>query len=74
MLNPGDTILAGTAFGRVRAMIDELGKMLNKQEPLFQLRLSDYPMSQMLVMSLLLLMMRKKPVKLRYLDKVSTVM
>ena len=25
MLNPGDTILAGTAFGRVRAMIDELG-------------------------------------------------
>ena len=33
VLNPGDTILAGTAFGRVRGMLDELGKNISKAGP-----------------------------------------
>ena len=46
MLNPGDTILAGTAFGRVRAMIDELGKNVKQAGasiPVEVIGLSDVP-------------------------------
>src|SRR5210317_442755 len=46
MLNPGDTILAGTAFGRVRAMIDELGKNVKQAGPSIPVEvigLSDVP-------------------------------
>ena len=33
VLNPSDIILAGTAFGRVRAMIDEVGGKVLKAGP-----------------------------------------
>jgi len=45
-LNPGDTLLAGTAFGRVRAMIDELGKNIKQAGPSIPVEvigLSDVP-------------------------------
>ena len=46
ILNPGDTLLAGTAFGRVRAMIDELGKNIKQAGPSIPVEvigLSDVP-------------------------------
>jgi translation initiation factor IF-2 len=46
VLNPGDTILAGTAFGRVRGMLDELGKNISKAGPSIPVEvigLSDVP-------------------------------
>ena len=45
-LNPGDTILAGSSFGRVRAMLDEAGKNLKKAGPSIPVEvigLSDVP-------------------------------
>ena len=47
-LRVGDTILAGTAYGKVRAMINERGEMLKKagpSTPVEVLGLSDVPMA-----------------------------
>jgi len=46
ILSPGDTILAGSAFGRVRAMIDESGKKVEEAGPSIPVEvigLSDVP-------------------------------
>ncbi len=46
VLSPGDTILAGSAFGRVRAMIDESGKKVEEAGPSIPVEvigLSDVP-------------------------------
>lgn len=46
ILNPGDTLLAGTAFGRVRAMVDELSKNVKQAGssiPVEVIGLSDVP-------------------------------
>jgi len=46
-LKRGDVVLAGAAFGRVRAMLDETGQQCWKQVHLFRgnSRLSDVPMA-----------------------------
>ena len=46
VLSPGDTIIAGSAFGRVRAMIDESGKKVEEAGPSIPVEvigLSDVP-------------------------------